>query len=67
MGVDLPKDIIKAIYNNSYYNDEFNYRLYNEKVKEYLMNYIGIKGELGNFNSVENSIKDFFERLFSSK
>lgn len=59
MGVDLPKDIIKAIYNNSYYNDEFNYRLYNEKVKEYLMNYIGIKGELGNFNSVENSIKWF--------
>lgn len=59
MGIDLPKDIIKAVYQGSYYNEEFNTQLYNEKLKEYLMNYMGIKGELGNFNSVENSLKWF--------
>lgn len=58
-GIDLPKDIIKAVYQGSYYNEEFNTNLYNEKLKEYLMNYIGIKGELGNFNSIENSLKWF--------
>ena len=58
-GIDLPKDIIKAVYKGSYYNEEFNTNLYNEKLKEYLMNYIGIKGELGNFNSIENSLKWF--------
>lgn len=59
MGVNLPKDIIKAVYEGSLYNEEFNTRLYNEKVKEYMMNYMKIKGETGNFNSVENSIKWF--------
>jgi len=59
MGIDLPKDIIKAVYQGSYYNEEFNTNLYNEKLKEYLMNYMGIKGEIGNFNSIENSLKWF--------
>ena len=36
MGIDLPKDIIKSIYQCSYINDEFNFQLYNEKLKEYI-------------------------------
>lgn len=59
MGIDLPKDIIKSIYQCSYINDEFNFQLYNEKLKEYLINYMNIKGELGNYRSLENSLKWF--------
>ena len=59
MGVSLPKDIIKAIYSESVYNNEFNLELYNRKLKEYLINYMSIKGELGNYNSVINSLKWF--------
>lgn len=59
MGINLPKDIIRAVYQGSYYNSEFNTDLYNQKLKEYLLNYMGIRGELGNFNSLENSIKWF--------
>ena len=59
MGVSLPKDIIKAIYSESIYNSEFNLELYNKKLKEYLINYTSIKHELGNYNSVINSLKWF--------
>ena len=59
MGVSLPKDIIRAVYQGSYYNSEFNTDLYNQKLKEYLLNYMGIRGELGNFKSLENSVEWF--------
>lgn len=59
MGIDLPKDIIKSIYQCSYKNEEFNFQLYNEKLKEYLINYMNIKGELGNYRSLENALKWF--------
>lgn len=59
MGISLPKDILKSIYSESIYNDEYNVELYNEKLKEYLVNYMGIRGELGNYNSVINSLKWF--------
>ena len=59
MGIDLPKDMFKAIYQNSFINNEFNEELYNEKLKEYLINYMEIKGECGNYNSVINSLKWF--------
>lgn len=66
MGIDLPKDILKAIYQESFYNSEFNYQLYNEKLKEYLINYMSIKGEQGNFRSVENSLNWFgYKNLLS--
>jgi len=58
-GVNLPKEIVKAIYSESLYNDEFNESLYNEKLKEYLLNIMSIKGECGNFNSVIHSLKWF--------
>lgn len=59
MGVNLPKDIIKALYQSSLVNDKLDTVLYNDKVKEYLINYMNIKGECGNTNSVINSLKWF--------
>lgn len=59
MGISLPKDIMKSIYSESLYGDEFNTALYNEKLKEYLMNYMGIKGNQGNFKSAIDSLKWF--------
>lgn len=59
MGINLPKDIIKAFYNSSFdsiYSDE---KLLRDKMKELLMNYMSIKGECGNFKSVLNSLKWF--------
>ena len=59
MGVNLPKGIIRAIYQSSLVNDKLDTALYNDKVKEYLINYMSIKGECGNTNSVINSLKWF--------
>lgn len=59
MGVSLPKDIIKAVYQASLVNDKLDTALYNDKVKEYLINYMSIKGECGNTNSAINSLKWF--------
>ena len=59
LGVNLPTDILKAVYQESLYNDEFNIELYNQKLKEYLLNYSGIKMELGNYNSVIKSLNWF--------
>ena len=58
-GVNLPKDILKAVYAESLYNNEFNETLYNEKLKEYLMNIMTIKGECGNFKSAIHSLQWF--------
>jgi len=58
-GIDLPHDILKAIYQESLYNDEYNASLFNDKMKEYLLNYMGIRGEMGNFNSAIKSLKWF--------
>ena len=51
MGVKLPKDILRAVYKSSFYNDVFNEALFNTKMKEYMLNYMNIKGECGNFRS----------------
>ena len=59
IGLNLPKDILKAVYSESLYNDEFNEALFNEKLKEYLINKTIIKHECGNFNSVIASLKWF--------
>ena len=68
-GVNLPKDILKAVYEESLYNDEFNEALYNEKLKEYLINSPVIRHECGNFKSAIDSLKWFGygEKLSISK
>lgn len=59
MGISLPKEILKAVNGTSIYNDIFDEELYNKKIKEYLLNYMDIKGELGNYNSAIKSLKWF--------
>lgn len=69
MGINLPKDIIKAVYSESFFNDEYNVETYNRKLKEYLLNYMGIHGEIGNYNSAIKSLKwfEYGDRLSISK
>ena len=58
-GVKLPREILKAVYNQSFYSKTPDKQLYNEKLKEYLLNYMRIKGECGNFRSAIASLKWF--------
>lgn len=58
-GVNLPKQILKAVYQSSYHSEYPDERLYTNKLKEYLMNFMKIKGEQGNFRSAINSLKWF--------
>ena len=59
MGIQLPKELFKAVYQCSYVNDVFDEQLYNEKLREYLLNFMDIKGELGNYNSIQKSLEWF--------
>lgn len=59
MGVKFPKDIIRAVYRGSMFNDTINEDLYNEKVKEYLLNYMKLHGECGNLSSAIDGFKFF--------
>lgn len=59
MGIKLPQDILKAVYQESFLNNAFNEELYNQKIKEYFLNYMGIKGETGNFSSAIKSLNFF--------
>lgn len=59
MGISLPKDIIKAVYNSNYNSEYIDERLYNNKLKEYLMNLMRLRAEIGNFRSAIDSLKWF--------
>ena len=59
MGVTLPKEILKAVYQTSFYGNMPDERLYAQKLKEYLMNYMDIKGQQGNYKSALTSLKWF--------
>lgn len=59
MGIDLPKDIVRAVYQSSFYNYNIDNELYNSKLKELLLNYMSIKGECGNYNSALSAFKWF--------
>lgn len=58
-GIKLPKDIIYAIYDTSLENEVFDEVVWNRKLKEYLLNYMDIKGQNGNFNSAIKSLQWF--------
>ena len=59
MGIWLPKEILRAVYQTSFYNDYPDERLYAQKLKEYLMNYMSIRGQQGNYKSALNALKWF--------
>lgn len=58
-GVTIPKDALRAVYQQSFYHDSFNATLFNDKVKEYLLNFMQLRGECGNLNSALCAIKWF--------
>ena len=59
MGIDLPKDILKAVYRSSFWNETVDETLWNTKIKELLLNYMGIYGECGNLNSALKALSWF--------
>ena len=59
IGVRLPKDIIKAVYQGPGFTDVLDENLYNIKIKEYLINHMTIKGQCGNYNSAIAALKWF--------
>ena len=59
MGINLPKTILRAIYDTSFYNYYTDEVVFNNKIKELLLNYMNIKGQQGNYDSVINSLKWF--------
>lgn len=59
MGINLPKDICRALYNISFWNEVPDLSLWNQKIKEYLLNYMKLKGERGNFQSAIQALKWF--------
>lgn len=59
IGVKLPKDIIKAVYQFPYSTDIIDETSYNTKLKEYLIHHMTLKSECGNYNSVLTAIKWF--------
>lgn len=58
-GMTLPEDIVKAVYQHSFINEKLDKTLYNEKLKEYLLNMMNIKGNCGNIESAVNALKWF--------
>ena len=58
-GISLPKEIVQAIYSSNYDIINPDENKYYEKLKEYLMNYMSLRGELGNYKSVINGLKWF--------
>lgn len=59
IGISLPKDIIKAVYQYQYNTDVIDETAYNTKLKEYLINHMQLKSECGNYNAVLRAI-DWF-------
>lgn len=59
LGINLPKEILRAIYQSSFYDKYSDNKLLNDKMKELLLNYMSIRGECGNFKSIINSLKWF--------
>lgn len=59
MGVELPKEILTAIYQNSFWNANPDEALYARKLKEIMLNYMHIRGECGNYESALDSLKWF--------
>lgn len=59
MGISMPREIIRAVYDGSYDNRSFNETLFTQKLKEYLINYMSIRGEIGNYRSAITSLKWF--------
>ena len=58
-GKKFPKEILKAVWEQSYNNDVPDINLYNIKLKEWLLNHMLISGECGNYRSALASLEWF--------
>ena len=58
-GIELPKEIINAVYSSNINTVVPDVNTYNLKMKEYFMNYMTLKGEIGNYRSALNGLKWF--------
>lgn len=59
MGIKLPKEIVNAIYSSNINSVIPDNKLYNLKMKEYLLNYMALRGEVGNYKSALDALKWF--------
>lgn len=59
MGIDLPKEVLKAVYDTAFFNESPDEILYARKLKEALLEYVHIKAECGNYESAIDSLKWF--------
>lgn len=59
MGINLPKEVMKAMYDTSYFDDVPDEVLWKRKMKEVLLEYMHIRGESGNYESAMDSLKWF--------
>lgn len=59
IGISIPKDILKSVYQESYYNEHINETLFNTKMKEYLINHMVLNSECGNYKSAYSGLKWF--------
>ena len=59
IGLDLPKTIVRSLYQTSFFSDSIDYTVWNQKLKEYFINLMEIKAERGNFRSAITSLKWF--------
>lgn len=59
LGFDIPKDILNAMYETSYFDKVPDEVLFNRKMKELILNYMNIRGENGNYNSALSSLAWF--------
>lgn len=69
IGVNLPKELVKALYTHPYQTDSIDENIYNLKLKEYLINFMNLKNECGNYSSAINSLKffDYSDKIELSK
>ena len=59
MGIDLPKEVLKAVYDTAFFNESPDEVLYARKLKEALLEYVNIKSKCGNYESALDSLEWF--------
>ena len=59
IGVNLPKDICRALYKAPFDTDYADLSLWNQKIKEYMLHHMKLKSERGNYSSALTALKWF--------
>ena len=59
IGVSLPKDICRALYKTHFSTDMVDLSVWNQKMKEFMINHLVLKSERGNYRSAIEALKWF--------